>query len=120
MKKLVLMLVVLVGVSTTNFTIASDNNQSKVNVELSPLDNLQFKLVLDQVNTKSTVLIKDYSGAIIYTVTVPKTEKYTKIFDLSNLRDGSYVFQINNGKERVEKQFEINTEVKRIATQVTE
>lgn len=118
MKKVVLMLAVLVGVSTANFTIAGENNGSKLNVELSPLNNLQFKLVLDQVDTKSTVQIRDYTGAVIYTVSVPKSEKFTKIFDLSNLRDGSYVFQVNNGKQRIEKQFEINTEVKRVATQV--
>lgn len=118
MKKVVLLIAVMIGLSTANFTIAGENNDSKLNVELSPLNNLQFKLVLDQVNTKSTVQIRDFSGAVIYTVSVPKTEKFTKIFDLSNLRDGSYTFQVNNGKQRIEKPFEINTEVKRVATQV--
>ncbi len=118
MKKIIVMLAVLVGVSTANFSIAGENNTTKLNVELSSLDNLQFRLVLDQVNTKSTVLIRDYSGAVLYTVSVPKTEKFTKIFDLSNLRDGSYTFQVNNGKEKIEKPFEINTEVKRVVTQV--
>jgi|SRR5690606_14962338 len=118
MKKIIVMLAVLVGVSTANFSIAGENNTTKLNVELSSLDNLQFRLVLDQVNTKSTVLIRDYSGAVLYTISVPKTEKFTKIFDLSNLRDGSYTFQVNNGKEKIEKPFEINTEVKRVVTQV--
>lgn len=119
MKKVVLALAVLVGVSTANISKASDNKESKLNVQVSSLDNLQFRLVLDQLDSKSTVLIRDYSGAVIYSLSVPKAEKFSKIFDLSHLRDGSYVFQVNNGKERVEKQFEINTEVKRVATPVS-
>jgi len=119
MKKTILSIAVLVGVSAANFSFANDkvaNNAAAI--ELVSSSDLKFKLTLDDVKERSSLLIKDSFGNIVYSTSIPKAEKYTKIFDLSNLGDGDYSFIVNNGSETTSKPFAIATETKRLVTAV--
>lgn len=120
MKKTILTIAVLVGVSAANFSIAADKvkENNAASIELVSGAELKFKLSLENVKERSSLVIKDYTGNIVYSTSIPKSENYTKIFDLSNLADGNYSFIINNGSEISTKPFAISTETKRQVTAV--
>ncbi|QRR01805.1 hypothetical protein [Dyadobacter sandarakinus] len=119
MKKAILTIAVLVGVSVANLTIAADKNkENTASLELVSSSELKFKLTLDNVKEKSSLTIKDFNGEIVYITSLPKSENYSKVFDLSNLADGNYSFIINNGSEVSTKPFSISTETKRQVTAV--
>ena len=119
MKKTILAIAVLVGVSTANLSIAADKvKENNASIELVSGAELKFKLSLENVKERSSLVIKDYTGTIVYSTSIPKSENYTKIFDLSNLADGNYSFIINNGSEISTKPFAISTETKRQVTAV--
>lgn len=119
MKKTILSIAVLVGVSAANFTFANDKVADKsAAIELVSSSDLKFKLTLDNVKERSSLIIKDSFGSIVYSTNIPKSENYSKIFDLSNLVDGNYSFIVNNGTEIIAKPFAISTETKRQVTAV--
>ena len=120
MKKLILSVAVLVGVSTASFSFAADkvSNKAAAAIELVSSSDLKFKLTLDNVKERSSLVIKDGDGTVVYSTSIPQTEKYTKIFDLSNLLDGNYSFIVSNGGEVTSKPFAIATETKRLVTAV--
>jgi hypothetical protein len=119
MKKLILTVAVLVGVSAANLAVAGEKvSNNAAAIELVSSTDLKFKLTLDNVKERSSVVIKDSDGIVVYSTSIPKSEKYTKIFDLSNLLDGNYNFVVNNGGEVTKKPFAIATETKRLVTAV--
>lgn len=119
MKKTILTIAVLLGVSAANLTIAADKNkENNASIELVSNSELKFKLTLDSVKERSSLVIKDFNGDIVYSTILPKSENYSKIFDLSNLADGNYSFIVNNGGETSAKPFVIATETKRLVTAV--
>lgn len=118
MKKVILTIAVLVGVSAANLSIAADKAKEATAIELVSSGELKFKLTLENVKERATVTIKDFGGDTVYSSSIPKSENYTKIFDLSNLADGNYSFIINNGGETSTKPFSISTETKRQVTAV--
>jgi hypothetical protein len=119
MKKTILTIAVLVGVSAANLSIASDKaKENNASIELVSSSELKFKLTLESVKERSSLTIKDFNGDTVYSTSLPKSENYSKIFDLSNLADGNYSFVINNGSEISSKPFVISTETKRQVTAV--
>lgn len=119
MKKTILTLAVLVGVSAANLSIAGDKvKENNTSIELVANSELKFKLTLENVKERSSLVIKDYSGSVVYSTSLPKSENYSKVFDLSNLADGNYSFIVNNGSEVSTKPFVISTETKRLVTAV--
>jgi hypothetical protein len=119
MKKTILAIAVLVGVSAANLSYAGEVvAKNNATIELIANSDLKFKLALENVKEKSSVTIKDQFGEVLYSASLPKSESYTKIFDLSSLADGSYSFVISNGNDVTVKPFEIATETKRLVTAV--
>jgi len=119
MKKVILAIAVLVGISTSGFSFSGEvSNNNNSSIELIANSELKFKLALDNVKERASLVIKDQFGQILYSANLPKSENYSKIFDLSGLVDGSYSFVINNGGDVTVKPFEIATETKRLVTAV--
>jgi hypothetical protein len=118
MKKAILTIAVLVGVSAANLSLANEKAKENNAIELIAGSELKFKLTLENVKERSSVTIKDFGGDVVYSTSIPKSENYSKVFDLSNLADGNYSFIINNGSEVSTKPFSISTETKRQVTAV--
>lgn len=119
MKKLILSVAVFMGVFAANLSFADEkvaNNATAI--ELISSSDLKFKLTLDNVKERSSLVIKDNDGVVVYSTAIPRSEKYSKIFDLSNLLDGNYNFIVNNGGDVTSKPFAIATETKRSVTAV--
>ncbi|MFN3785020.1 MAG: hypothetical protein ACK4R6_13970 [Spirosomataceae bacterium] len=126
MKRTILAIAVLVGVSIANVSVASNGikivdilaAQPVADLQVEALKDLKFKLTVDKLGNKSYIAIKSQAtGEIMYSefVSNAKANSYSKVFDLSNLADGNYVFVVENGTEKMEKPFVISTEVKRTA-----
>lgn len=121
MKKLFVTLAVLMGVSAASRVEAKDGLKivdvkevlTSENVDLTALAGMKFRLTFDKLQHKSYIAIKDTNGETLYSEYAKQTGAYSKAFDLSNLTDGKYTFIIINGSERIEKPFEISTNVKR-------
>jgi hypothetical protein len=108
MKKLVLSLAILIGVSFATVSFAGENG-----VKLSTLKDARFRLSINSASQKSLISIRDESGRILYNETVARNNNYLKIFDFSNLGDGKYTVEVSSGKSKVSKPFEISTNTTR-------
>lgn len=124
MKKTVMTIAMLVGVSAASSVVAN-NGMKVVEIEaLSPaadlnvqaLAGLKFRLSFDTIQKKSYIVLKDNKGEVLFTDYPAKTGKYDRVFDLSNLNDGSYSFEVVNGNDKAVKNFEIATKVERTAS----
>lgn len=119
MKKTMLMLAAVIGVSLATQTFANDMRivrfaRPASDLQLVALEGMKFKLTADKLQNRSYVAIKSQDGAVLFSEFVVNREgRYAKVFDLSMLTDGAYTFVIENGAEKLEKPFVIATEVKR-------
>ena len=127
MKKLILTFAVLMGVSAATTTFANNaprfngikiieitNEASKLQVKA--LQGLKFQLTLDNIDKKTYVAIKNAGGEVMYSEFTYKTENFSKVYDLNNLADGEYYFEVITGKEKLTKSFQIATNVIRTVT----
>jgi hypothetical protein len=121
MKKLILTFAVLMGVSAATTTYANDGIEIvKINFEAKGLEvkamkGLKFELKLNNLQKKSYIAIKNTAGEIFYSEFTVKTSSFSKIYDLSNLVDGDYYFEVITGNEKMVKPFKISTQVNRTA-----
>jgi len=120
MKKLILTFAVLMGVSSAN-TFAN-NGMKIVSIETSvselnvkTLGGLKFKLSVDNLQNRSYIAIKNEKGEVFHTEYVGKASSFVKVYDLSNLPDGEYFFEVGTGKDKLVKPFEISTTIQRAA-----
>ncbi|WP_207505182.1 hypothetical protein [Telluribacter humicola] len=120
MKKTYLILAVLMGVSTANLVVANDETK-KVEVRTNDSEelsiqatkDLKFRLTAQSLPTRAYIAIRNAEGKVLYYEYATKTENISKIFDLSNLEDGTYTFVVETTNGYVAKPFEIKTEVTR-------
>ncbi|TDB63774.1 hypothetical protein [Arundinibacter roseus] len=125
MKKTILVAAVWMGVSAASFAgINTNTNGSAIEVRednavdlnVEAFQDLKFKLSVKNLSNRTYIAIKKSTGEVLYSEYTGKAENYTKIFDLSNLLDGEYVFVVETGKGYVEKPFSITTETTRVVT----
>ena len=121
MKKLTLTLAVLMGVSAANLTNAA-NGLKIVEIKaeangltVKAINGLKFRLSLDKLSKKTYIAIKNNQGEIFHSEYVGKQDAFSKVYDLSNLPDGNYYFEVVTGNEKMNKPFQISTNVKRTA-----
>ena len=118
MKKTTMILAILVGLS-----IASVSNAQTVNltekspknavVSIEEVGGLKFKLALDNGQGKRTdVKLSDAEGNVLFT-DILHGNKYSKVFDFSNLNDGVYTFTVECGGEKLTHKVEVATETSR-------
>ncbi len=116
MKRIVLGIAILMGVSIATTTVAGGKEGNEKEVTVSPLNGAKFRLAFKNTESRSSVIIKDEVGTVLFSESVARSNDYVKIFDFSTLRDGKYTFVIANGKEKTEKPFEIATNTTRVIT----
>ena len=122
MKKLIITFAVLMGVSAANLATASNGlkiveiNAEAKGLTVKAIEGLKFKLSLDNLSKKTFISIKNNQGEIFHTEFIVKKDSFSKVFDLSNLPDGNYYFEVITGNEKMTKPFQISTNVNRTAT----
>ncbi len=127
MKRIILVAAVWMGVSTANTITAKTTDRAAievreegtVNMTVKTYKDMKFRLTVQDLTSRLYVAIKNASGEVLYSEYARETENYSKIFDLSNLADGSYAFVVETDKGRAEKTFTINTEITRVVSPVS-
>lgn len=121
MKKLILTFAVLMGVSAATATYANDGFKIvKINLGVSGLEvkaikGLKFELKVDNLQKKTYIAIKNTAGEVFHSEFATKVENFSKVYDLSNLPDGDYFFEVVTGSEKMIKPFKISTQINRTA-----
>ncbi len=121
MKKLILTGAVWIGISAAVTCFANDGfkvvsiSETTSDFTVKALGDLKFKLTADNLQKKTYIVIKNTQGEILYSEYVSHSEEFSKVYDLSNLSDGEYYFEMISGNKKTVKPFEISTSVKRTA-----
>ncbi len=122
MKKSIVLMALLMGVSVANVSVASDGmaivNLVNSDLDVKTLEGLKFKLTATNLQKKTYLTIKDNSGNVLYSEYY-NDGAFVKVFDLSSLPDGKYTFVMESGSESVSKPFEIATSVNRSAVSLS-
>jgi hypothetical protein len=121
MKKIMLTFAVLMGVSAATTTYASDgiiivkvtNTIGELNI--TAFDGLKFRLTIQDLEKKTSIAIKNAAGELFYNEFVSKVHSFNKVYNLSNLPDGDYFFEVIIGNEKQIKPFKIETKINRTA-----
>lgn len=97
-----------------NKTILDENPASKITIK--QLQNLKFKVMVSE-ESKDVALVKitDERGNEIYSEKINATKLKSKLYDLSNLTDGTYTFAISSGKVIEKQKIYISTQINRSA-----
>ncbi|ODS79705.1 MAG: hypothetical protein ABS46_15515 [Cytophagaceae bacterium SCN 52-12] len=119
MKKVILSLAIIVGVSFAAESFAGEGSGDK-EIKLFPLKDARFRLAFSSPDQRSLISIKDESGRILYNETVARNIRYLKIFDFSTLGDGKYTLEVSSGKNKISKPFEVQTSTTRFITATTD
>ena len=110
------------GVSAASMATAANGlkiveiNAETKGLTVKAIDGLKFKLSLDNLSKKTYISIKNNQGETFHTEFIAKKDSFSKVFDLSNLPDGNYYFEVITGSEKMTKPFQISTNVNRTAS----
>ncbi len=87
----------------------------KLNVTIETFGGTKFRLTLaDQVDSKVMVLVRSEDASeILYKSALSSLNG--KVFDLSPLADGTYVFEVAAGDRKFTQTFELKTQINRVA-----
>ncbi len=117
MKKLIVLIVMLVGVSAST-SFAHDHmfvkNVVGSDLTVKTMEGLKFKVTAFNLTDKSIVEVKAQGGDVLYKEVITETS-FAKILDLASLPDGNYTIVLTSGDQSVKKPFEIKTQVVRNA-----
>lgn len=78
---------------------------------------MQFRVLFNNPQSqKISVRIVDSQDNVLFSELNTVKSNYTKYFDLSPLLDGTYTFQIVDGKEEYSQSFDIMTQTRRVVS----
>lgn len=113
MKKLFKTFALIALTSFASFAHENDNKASTFEVGMYSLDNShKVRLILEkEKNVSLTITLKNEKGQVIFKEYLSKkSTSYDKYFNLSELKNGTYTFEIDNGSEKVTKVVVTETE----------
>jgi hypothetical protein len=106
--------------SMAQFNGVSENTSSpKVAYKLSVLQTkpMQFRVYYsDPQSSKITIRITDAQDHALFSEVNTVSSGYLRYFDLSPLADGTYTFEIVDGKEKYNQSFDIITKTRRVVS----
>jgi hypothetical protein len=105
---------------------AQDNNASATQLETAStklnvmqIKPMQFRVSYNGPVSKNLVVrILDTNRNILFTENRRVDTNYLKYFDLSTLVDGTYTFEITDGKEKATQSFDILTTTSRVVSSI--
>lgn len=101
--------------ANVNSAIAKEDPSSQ-NITIKQIGNLKFRVVLAENDAAlASIQIIDENGNEIYSENLNSTKLNTKLFDLSNLTDGTYTFVLKSGKKVEKQKVNISTQINRSA-----
>lgn len=100
--------------------VSAENTKSvseKLNImQIKPM---QFRVSYSNPTTKSiSVRIMDTEKNVLFSENRRVDANYLKYFDLSTLVDGTYTFEVTDGKDRATQSFDILTTTSRVVSSI--
>ncbi|QRR03618.1 DUF3244 domain-containing protein [Dyadobacter sandarakinus] len=76
----------------------------------------KVKLSVDKnPDTKLRILLKDRTGKVYYSeMFSQKADKYRRVFDLEDMKDGKYYFELYNKQQKLVKEVKIESNMERL------
>ncbi|MCE7059594.1 hypothetical protein [Dyadobacter sp. CY343] len=101
------------NVSVENTKSASDN------LSILQIKPMQFRVSYNNpVSNTVAVRILDTENNVLFSENKRVNRNYLKYFDLSTLNDGTYTFEITDGKEKASQSFDILTTTSRVVSSI--
>ena len=112
--------------SLMSFNNPNDNETKKKNPEKAAAfkasvlqtgeKGFKVKLAVDKGTDQSLrIFLKDKGGRVYYSEMFSKREdKYRRIFDLADMTDGTYVFELHYNNQKITKEVELETTTERV------
>ena len=102
------------AVSSSDKTVSASTKLTVL--EIKPM---QFRVSYNKAqSTAVLVRILDTDKNVLYSESKRTDSTYLKYFDLSTLLDGTYTFEITDGKEKFAQSFDILTKTSRVVSSI--
>jgi hypothetical protein len=100
--------------TVSDLMAVNEQPTQRLNVKLDEVKKLQFRLAIENPTGRKTYIrILDNQKEVLFATTQRETS-YVKFFNLANLADGAYTFEVVNGDDTFKKSFEILTQTSRV------
>jgi len=108
---------------TTNAqtNIATSDKTESTNTKLSVLQvkPMQFRVSYNNAQANNIIVrILDTDKNVLFSENKRAEATFVKYFDLSTLLDGTYTFEITDGKEKASQTFDILTKTSRVVSSI--
>ena len=100
--------------ATSDKTVSADNKLSVL--EVKPM---QFRVSYNNAQSNNIIVrILDTDKNVLFSENKRAAATFVKYFDLSTLLDGTYTFEITDGKEKASQTFDILTKTSRVVSSI--
>ncbi|MBE9464373.1 hypothetical protein ACFP1I_05715 [Dyadobacter subterraneus] len=98
----------------------SDKTESASNkLTVQQVKPMQFRVAyINPVSNLVNVRILDTDKNVLFSESHRPESTYVKYFDLSTLLDGTYTFEVTDGKEKASQTFDILTKTSRVVSSI--
>jgi hypothetical protein len=107
--------------SNAQTAIATSDKTESTNNKLTVLQvkPMQFRVSYNNAQANTVIVrILDTDKNILFSENKRAQASYVKYFDLSTLLDGTYTFEITDGKEKSSQTFDILTKTSRVVSSI--
>lgn len=102
-----------------NFATADKTVTASTKLTVLQVKPLQFRVSYNNPISKNVVVrILDNEKNVLFSENKRVENNYLKYFDLSVLMDGTYTFEITDGKEKTAQSFDILTTTSRVVSSI--
>lgn len=102
-----------------NFATADKTVTASTRLTVLQVKPLQFRVSYNNPISKNVVVrILDNEKNVLFSENKRVENNYLKYFDLSILMDGTYTFEITDGKEKTAQSFDILTTTSRVVSSI--
>ncbi|OJV15534.1 MAG: hypothetical protein BGO21_31625 [Dyadobacter sp. 50-39] len=102
-----------------NFATADKTENASSKLTVLQVKPLQFRVSYNNPISKNVVVrILDNDKNVLFSENRKVENNYLKYFDLSTLMDGTYTFEITDGKEKTAQSFDILTTTSRVVSSI--
>lgn len=102
-----------------NFATADKTGNASTKLTVLQVKPLQFRVSYNNPISKNVVVrILDNEKNVLFSENRKVENNYLKYFDLSTLMDGTYTFEITDGKEKATQSFDILTTTSRVVSSI--
>jgi hypothetical protein len=102
-----------------NIATADKTESASTKLNVLQVKPLQFRVSYNNPISKNVVVrILDNEKNVLFSENRKVENNYLKYFDLSTLMDGTYTFEITDGKEKAAQSFDILTTTSRVVSSI--